>query len=61
MAVELSFSPWAEEMILTLVGGSERLPEALGWTMCSALMTAMPSSTALSSERPCNVGIVAIP
>ena len=30
MAVELSFSPWADEMILTLVGGSERLPAALG-------------------------------
>ena len=30
MAVELSFSPWADEMILTLVGGGERLPEALG-------------------------------
>ena len=30
MAVELSFSPWAEEMILTLVGAGERLPEALG-------------------------------
>ena len=30
MAVELSFSPWAEEMILTLVGSCDRLPEALG-------------------------------
>ena len=30
MAVELSFSPWADEMILTLVGGGERLPEVLG-------------------------------
>ena len=30
MAVELSFSPWADEMILTLVGGGDRLPEALG-------------------------------
>ncbi len=30
MAVELSFSPWADEMILTLVGPNERLPEALG-------------------------------
>jgi len=30
MAVELSFSPWADEMILTLVGSDERLPEALG-------------------------------
>ncbi len=30
MAVELSFSPWADEMILTLVGSCPRLPEALG-------------------------------
>ena len=30
MAVELSFSPWADEMILTLVGSADRLPEALG-------------------------------
>ncbi len=30
LAVELSFSPWADEMILTLVGGGDRLPEALG-------------------------------
>jgi hypothetical protein len=30
MAVELSFSPWADEMILTLVGPDARLPEALG-------------------------------
>ena len=30
MAVELSFSPWADEMILTLVGPDDRLPEALG-------------------------------
>jgi LysM domain len=30
MAVELSFSPWADEMIITLVGGGERLPAALG-------------------------------
>ena len=30
MAVELSFSPWADEMILTLVGACEPLPEALG-------------------------------
>jgi LysM repeat protein len=29
MAVELSFSPWADEMILTLVSGGDRLPEAL--------------------------------
>jgi LysM repeat protein len=30
MAVELSFSPWADEMSITLVGGSGRLPAALG-------------------------------
>jgi nucleoid-associated protein YgaU len=30
MAVELSFSPWAEEMILTLVGSLPHLPAALG-------------------------------
>ena len=30
MAVELSFSPWADEMIITFLGGGERLPQALG-------------------------------
>jgi LysM domain len=30
IAVELSFSPWADEMIITLLGGGERLPQALG-------------------------------
>jgi LysM domain len=30
MAVELSFSPWADEMILTLVGACPGLPDALG-------------------------------
>ena len=30
MAVELSFSPWADEMILTLVGNCDGLPDALG-------------------------------
>ena len=30
MAVELSFSPWADEMILTVVGTAVRLPDALG-------------------------------
>ena len=44
MAVELSFSPWADEMIVTLLGGGERLPEALGkhnvlrTTDCDALL-----------------------
>jgi hypothetical protein len=30
LAVELSFSPWAEEMTLTLLGADDRLPDALG-------------------------------
>ncbi|SDT41456.1 Nucleoid-associated protein YgaU, contains BON and LysM domains [Friedmanniella luteola] len=30
LAVELSFSPWAEEMRLTLLGRDARLPDALG-------------------------------
>jgi LysM repeat protein len=30
MTVELSFSPWADEMIITLLGEGRRLPEALG-------------------------------
>lgn len=30
LAVELSFSPWAEELALTLVGVVDRLPDALG-------------------------------
>ena len=30
MIVELSFSPWADEMIITLVSDDRRLPEALG-------------------------------
>jgi hypothetical protein len=30
MAVELSFSPWADEMILTVVGAAIQLPDALG-------------------------------
>jgi LysM repeat protein len=30
MIVELSFSPWADEMIITVVGDDRRLPEALG-------------------------------
>ena len=30
MTVELSFSSWADEMIITLVGGGDRLPAALG-------------------------------
>jgi LysM repeat protein len=30
MAVELSFSPWADEMIITVLSDDQRLPEALG-------------------------------
>ncbi|WP_375424471.1 LysM peptidoglycan-binding domain-containing protein [uncultured Friedmanniella sp.] len=30
LTVDLSFSPWAEEIIVTTVGGSDRLPAALG-------------------------------
>jgi LysM repeat protein len=30
MAVELSFSPWADEMIITVLSDDRRLPEALG-------------------------------
>jgi len=30
LAVELSFSPWADELVLTLVGSSTGLPDALG-------------------------------
>lgn len=30
MVVELSFSPWADEMFLTLVGSDAKLPQALG-------------------------------
>ena len=37
MAVELSFSPWAEEMTLTLVGAADRLPDALGHHNVSAV------------------------
>jgi LysM repeat protein len=30
MIVELSFSPWADEMIITVLGGDRRLPDGLG-------------------------------
>ena len=57
MAVELSFSPWAEEMIVTLLGGGERLPEALGkhnvlrTTDCDALLDRLEGRAALQREH----------
>ena len=57
MAVELSFSPWADEMILTLVGGSERLPEALGkhnvdrTDDCDALLDRLEQRAAVQREH----------
>jgi hypothetical protein len=57
MAVELSFSPWADEMILTLVGGDERLPEALGkhnvlcTDDCDALLDRLEQRAAAQREH----------
>ncbi len=57
MAVELSFSPWAEEMIVTLLGGGERLPEALGkhnvlrTPDCDALLDRLEKRAALQREH----------
>ncbi len=57
MAVELSFSPWADEMIVTLLGGGERLPEALGkhnvlrTTDCDALLDRLEERAALQREH----------
>jgi LysM repeat protein len=57
MAVELSFSPWADEMILTLVGGGERLPEALGkhnvnrTEDCDALLDRLEQRAAMQREH----------
>ena len=57
MAVELSFSPWAEEMSVTLLGGGERLPEALGkhnvlrTTDCDALLDRLEGRAALQREH----------
>ncbi|HET9778629.1 MAG TPA: LysM peptidoglycan-binding domain-containing protein, partial [Propionibacteriaceae bacterium] len=57
MAVELSFSPWADEMIVTLLGGGERLPEALGkhnvlrTTDCEALLDRLEERAALQREH----------
>jgi hypothetical protein len=57
MAVELSFSPWADEMILTLVGGGERLPAALGkhnvvrTDDCDALLDRLEQRAAAQREH----------
>jgi LysM repeat protein len=57
MAVELSFSPWADEMIVTLLGGGERIPEALGkhnvlrTTDCDALLDRLEKRAALQREH----------
>jgi LysM repeat protein len=57
MAVELSFSPWADEMMLTLVGGGERLPEALGkhnvqqTDDCDALLDRLEQRAAAQREH----------
>jgi LysM repeat protein len=57
MAVELSFSPWADEMIVTLLGGGERLPEALGkhnvlrTTDCDALFERLEERAVLQREH----------
>jgi LysM repeat protein len=57
MAVELSFSPWADEMFVTLLGGAERLPEALGkhnvlrTTDCDALLDRLEQRAALQREH----------
>jgi LysM domain len=57
MAVELSFSPWADEMIVTLLGGGERLPEALGkhnvlrTTDCDGLLDRLEHRGAMQREH----------
>ncbi|HEY6683426.1 MAG TPA: LysM peptidoglycan-binding domain-containing protein [Propionibacteriaceae bacterium] len=57
LAVELSFSPWADEMILTLVGGGDRLPEALGKHNvlraddCDALLGRLEQRAAVQREH----------
>jgi len=57
MAVELSFSPWADEMIITLVGGGERLPQALGKHNviragdCDALLDRLERRAAMQREH----------
>jgi LysM repeat protein len=57
MAVELSFSPWADEMIVTLLGGGDRLPEALGkhnvlrTADCDALLDRLEERAAMQREH----------
>jgi hypothetical protein len=57
MAVELSLSPWADEMIVTLLGGGERIPEALGkhnvlrTTDCDALLDQLEKRAAQQREH----------
>jgi nucleoid-associated protein YgaU len=57
MAVELSFSPWADEMILTLVGGGGRLTEALDkhnvqqTNDCDALLDRLEQRAATQREH----------
>jgi LysM repeat protein len=57
MAVELSFSPWADEMIITLVGGGEWLPQALGKHNviragdCDALLDRLERRAAVQREH----------
>ncbi len=57
MAVELSFSPWADEMIVTLLGGGDRLPEALGkhnvlrTTDCDGMLDRLEHRAAMQREH----------
>ncbi len=57
MAVELSFSPWADEMILTLVGSCRGLPEVLGkhnvtrTTDLDALLSRLEQRAAVQREH----------
>ena len=57
MAVELSFSPWADEMIVTLLGGGDRLPDALGkhnvlrTTDCDGLLDRLEHRAAMQREH----------
>ena len=54
MAVELSFSPWADEMILTLMGRDVRLPAALGKHNVTQTDDLDGCSTGWSSGPRCN-------
>jgi hypothetical protein len=57
MTVELSFSPWADEMIITVVSSDHRLPEALGkhnvihTTDCDSLLNRLEQRAALQREH----------